>query len=313
MITDNAIVVKNKTRLEQLIERFNTKAQARFYIEHSGGDFNAYQQEHDCFYQSMDKIQTSISHHLKFKVIDRSFLPNFLFSENDCIVIVGQDGLVANTAKYAKGLPMIPINPDPTRNDGILLPYNTDNFESGLLKFLNNKYEYKQITMAQATLNDGQTIHAFNDLFIGPATHTSARYKLWFQKQSEIQSSSGIIVSTGAGSTGWLSSLFNMANRMNRTFNNSTYDMEMHMDWDDNHLIYVVREPFKSRHSNIQLSAGIIPKGESLKIESHMPLNGKIFSDGLENDYLAFNAGAIAEIGIANEKANIVSTGDLIL
>jgi len=313
MTTDNAIIVTNKTRLEQLIERFNTKAQARFYIEHSGGDFDAYQQEHDCFYQSLDQIQRSTSQHLKFKIIDRSFLPNFIFSQNDCIVIVGQDGLVANTAKYAKGLPMLPVNPDPIRNDGKLLPFNTTNFEAGLLQFLAKKSTCKQVTMAEATLNDGQKIQAFNDLFIGPATHTSARYKLCYNKQEEIQSSSGIIVSTGAGSTGWLSSLFNMANQMNKTFDKSTHKMNMQMQWEDNSLVYIVREPFKSRHSNIQLSAGIIPKGEALKIESHMPMNGKIFSDGLENDYLAFNAGAIAKIGMANEKANIVFTKDLIM
>ncbi|WP_430815534.1 hypothetical protein [Carboxylicivirga sp. RSCT41] len=313
MTTDNAIIVRNKTRLEQLIERFNTKAQARFYIEHSGGDFNAYQQEHDCFYQSLEKIQRITAQHLKFKIIDRSFLPNFIFSENDCIVIVGQDGLVANTAKYAKGLPMLPVNPDTSLNDGVLLPFNSDNFQAGLLNFLNENSAFKQVTMAEATLKDGQKLQAFNDLFIGPATHTSARYKLWYNKMAEVQSSSGIIVSTGAGSTGWLSSLFNMANRINRAFDNSHHDMEMQMEWDDDNLVYIVREPFKSRHSNIQLSAGIIPKGQSLKIESHMPVNGKIFSDGLENDYLAFNAGSIAEIGIAKEKANIVFTGDLIM
>lgn len=313
MATDNAIIVTNKTRLELLIQRFNTKAQARFYIEHSGGSFDAYQQEHDCFYQSLDKIQSITTQHLKFKVIDRSFLPNFIFGENDCIVIVGQDGLVANTAKYANGLPLLPVNPDPIRNDGILLPYDSGNFENGLLAFLNHKHKFKQVTMAEATLNNGEKIQAFNDLFIGPSSHTSARYELWYKKQAEVQSSSGIIVSTGAGSTGWLSSLFNMANGINRTFDNSCHDMEMQMEWGDDHLVYVVREPFKSRHSNIQLSAGIIPKGEALKIESHMTMNGKIFSDGLENDYLAFNAGAIAKIAIANEKANIVFTGDLIM
>ena len=33
MRIEYAIIVKNKTRLETLIERFNTKEQAKFYIE----------------------------------------------------------------------------------------------------------------------------------------------------------------------------------------------------------------------------------------------------------------------------------------
>ena len=51
---ENAVVVKNKTRLESLIERFNSKGQAKFYIEHAGGDFSDYEIEHDTFYRSLD-------------------------------------------------------------------------------------------------------------------------------------------------------------------------------------------------------------------------------------------------------------------
>ncbi len=303
---ENVIIVNHKTRLELLIERFNTKAQARFYIEHSGGTFEEYELEHDCNKKSLEQIQMITNKHLKFKIIDRSFLPNFLFSANDCIVVLGQDGLVANTAKYAKGLPMLPVNPDPTRNDGILLPFGVKDYEKGLVQLLEGRCHFSEVTMAEAKLNDGQSMLAFNDLFIGPSTHTSARYKLWYNNLSEQQSSSGIIVSTGAGSTGWLSSLFNMANGIHKSFDKKPATVSLQMDWKDDKLIFVVREPFKSKHSDISLCAGMISKDKPLKIESHMPMNGKIFSDGLESDYLQFNAGSIAEIGIANEKANIV-------
>lgn len=306
MAIENVIIVTHKTRLEQLIERFNTLAQARFYIEHSGGNFGAYELEHACIKQSLENIQKSTNKHLKFKVIDRSFLPNFLFSDTDCIVVLGQDGLVANTAKYAKGLPMLPVNPDPIRNDGILLPFDTTNYEKGLIQLLENKCAFSKVTMAEAKLNDGQSLLAFNDLFIGPATHTSARYQLSFNNKIEQQSSSGIIVSTGAGSTGWLSSLTNMANGIFDSFNLNHANLKLDMEWNQNDLVFIVREPFKSKHSDIKICAGIISKSEPLKIESHMPLNGKIFSDGLEHDFLEFNAGSIAEIGIANESANIV-------
>ena len=63
------------------------------------------------------------------------------------------------------------------------------------------------MTMAQAELNDGQRLLAVNDLFIGARTHVSARYRLRYQGREEDQSSSGLIVSTGAGSTGWYRSL----------------------------------------------------------------------------------------------------------
>src|SRR5687768_17619967 len=109
------------------------------------------------------------------------------------------------------------------------------------------------VTMAEALLNDGQRLLAFNDLFIGPASHSSARYRLTYKGVTENQSSSGIIVSTGAGSTGWLSSVFNMAKSINSTFAHKEIKLEKRLAWDENHLIYVVREPFLSKVSDITL------------------------------------------------------------
>ena len=44
----------------------------------------------------------------------------------------------------------------------------------------------------------------------------------------------------------------------------------------------------------------------TLTLESQMPVGGVIFSDGVEADHLDFNSGAIASIGVAPEKANLV-------
>lgn len=100
MAIENAIVIVNKTRLEQLIERFNTKAQAKFYIEHSGGNFADYESEHSNFKRSLDKVLQILSDRLKHKIVERQYLPNFLFSEKDIAIVVGQDGLVANGCRY---------------------------------------------------------------------------------------------------------------------------------------------------------------------------------------------------------------------
>jgi len=40
-----------------------------------------------------------------------------------------------------------------------------------------------------------------------------------------------------------------------------------------------------------------------------MPSNGVIFSDGIESDFLKFNSGTIAKIGLANETATLVVNG----
>jgi len=300
---ERVIIIRDKTRLEQLIEKFNSKAQAKFYIEKSGSDFDFYINENNTFYKSFEKIKKVISKHLKFKIVDRYFLSTYIFTEKDLIVVIGQDGLLANTAKYVKTLPIIGINPDIERYDGVLLKHNPETLNSILKNVISNKFKTEKVTMAKATLNDGQTLFAFNDFYIGANSHVSSRYIIDFNGKTESQSSSGIIVSTGAGSTGWLSSIFNMVNNFKDKYQELS---SKKLNWNANKLIFVVREPFLSKTSKTDIAYGIITNESTLKIESNMPNNGVIFSDGIESDFLNFNSGSIVEIGISNEKANLV-------
>ena len=308
MQIEKAIIIVNKTRLESLIARFNTKAQAKFYIEHAGGDFTDYEREHEIFHASLGEVKKTIQHHIKMKVVEREFITNFLFTKDDLVVVVGQDGLVANAAKYVNGLPILAINPDEKRHDGVLLPFNTRNYETGLQNVLTGKAKFQEVTLAEARTNDGQRLLAFNDLFIGPATHVSARYRITHAERSEQQSSSGIIVSTGAGSTGWLSSVMNMTNGVTAAFGKfAKSNVSLSLPWDSHALAYVVREPFQSKHSGITLSGGLIHQGERLSVESHMPSCGVIFSDGIESDYIHFNSGTKVEIATASQSAVLIT------
>lgn len=305
MSFEYAIIVKNKTRLESLIERFNTKAQAKFYIESFGGNFDDYELEHEIFHNSLNSLQTQLSRVVKNKTVERVYLPSFIFSEKNLIVVIGQDGLVANTAKYSKGCPIVAVNPDKERYDGVLLPFDISDFVLGVENVLSNHYLSKTMRFAEAKLNDGQRLLAFNDLFIGASSHISARYKISFNRNTEEHSSSGLIISTPAGSTGWLSSIFNMAYGVTSMFEKNLKPKRPKLK--DNELLFAVREPFQSIRTQTGITAGIIKNRNHLTIESLMPTSGVIFSDGIETDFLKFNSGSIATIGIAPETAKIVT------
>ena len=302
---DKIILITRKTRLEELIGRFNTESQAKFYIEHAGGDFSAYLAEHQAYHRSLDQVRRTIETGLKIQIMDRSLVPTYLFAKQDLIVTLGQDGLVANAAKYVAGQPIIAVNPDPERIDGILLPWDPQRLKHGLDMTLVNRTRVRSITMAEARLKDGQRLLAFNDLFIGAGTHVSARYRIGFGEARETHSSSGIIVSTGAGSTGWLSSIFNETSGILGYFGGAPVK-PLRLEWEDRRLLFVVREPFVSRNSQASIVMGAVDTGASLVIESQMPTGGVIFSDGVEADHLDFNSGAIANIQIAPERANLV-------
>jgi hypothetical protein len=133
----------------------------------------------------------------------------------------------------------------------------------------------------------------------------SARYSITFGDKTENHSSSGIIVSTKAGSTGWLSSVFNMSFGISRFIAKNNVKKSK-VELNNDQLMFAVREPFLSKKTQTDLTAGILTRDKKLRIESYMPSNGLIFSDGIESDFLKFNSGAIAHIGIAKEQANLV-------
>jgi NAD kinase len=302
---EKIVLVTRKTRLAELIERFNTLGQAKFYIEHAGGNFQEYQLEDEAYKQSADVVRRSVDLGLKVQEIDRGLVPTFTFLPEDLVVTLGQDGLVANTAKYVGKQPIIAVNPDQERFDGILLPFLPGQTGRALEEVISGKCRMRSVTLAEARLNDGQRLLAFNDLFLGAQTHVSARYRIRWAKAEEPQSSSGVLVSTGAGTTGWVSSVFNMASGVASLAGGHTVK-PMRLDWEDRRLLFVVREPFISRHSKANIVAGIVEQQQALELESLMPSGGVIFSDGVEADFLQFNSGSSVIVKAAAETAQLV-------
>jgi hypothetical protein len=183
--------------------------------------------------------------------------------------------------------------------------------------------------MARASLNNGQTMYAVNDLFIGPRSHGSARYVIRSGDAGELQSSSGVIVSTGMGSTGWLKSLLTGAaaitqsavsvlaqqhfgngpdetQPINQPHKKVRLNVPTEFPWDANFLCFTVREPFPTQTTGASLVFGRVTPETPLQLESQMAENGVIFSDGIEKDFLEFNSGTQAKIGIAEKKGVLV-------
>lgn len=303
------ILIVRRTRLDELISRFNTQDQARFYIEHLGADFADYQNEHHQYLAARKSAEEILSTLGRLQVVDRAFLPNFLFGPDDLVVALGQDGLVANVLKYLDQQLLIGVNPDPARWEGVLLPFGVTDLEKVLPLVFTQKHLVKKVTMAEVTLNTGEVLYGVNDLFIGPKTHTSARYSISIGDKKENHSSSGVIVSTGLGSTGWFRSIVAGATGIASALAGGKLDIPAKQDfpWDSEFLYFSVREPWPSKTSSAQITFGKITPETPLTLESRMPENGVIFSDGIEADYLKFNAGSVATIKVADKKGHLVN------
>lgn len=323
---ERIVLVTKKTALEELVLRMNSREQARFYLEQNQISFTEYEQADAQYQRAVAAVRQQLPAAIKQQVIERDFLPTYQFGEHDLVVTIGPDGLVINTAKYLTTQPILAVNPDPQRIDGVLIPFHYEQVRGILEQAVRGQSKLRRVSMVKAELNDGQVLYGINDLFIGQRTHTSARYQIQLARNSETQISSGIIVSTGAGCTGWLRSIVQGSCEVAGYFakeseqpvkkesrqpikkeNKQSVKLEeLALGWESDTLWFTVREPFVSKISQASIVFGQIQRGQQLIITSQMPENGVIFSDGIESDYLSFHSGLIAHVGLAERKAHLI-------
>jgi len=209
-LTPRAVVVRRPTELEELIAHHGTRGQAAFFLSTRGRQINEVERRHERQLSALTAVTSSLPLAWRRGSVLRSDLPRFLFSPEDVIIVVGQDGLVANVAKYLDGQPVIGVNPDPQRNPGVLVPFSPT-LAAELLRRSTDPARLPVIarTMVEARMDDGQSLLALNEIFIGPQSHQTGRYTLSLMDgRSERQASSGIIVSSGTGATGWFRSIW---------------------------------------------------------------------------------------------------------
>ena len=292
------VVVTRSTPLELLLLRHGTLDQARFFLRSRGEDPAWHESAHHIQQQTLSQVLSAIPAEQRRVRLDRDGLDRFLFSAEDVIVVVGQDGLVPNVAKYLCDQPIIGINPDPANYDGVLCRHPVTDIAALLRYAATPRADYgmafERRTMAQAVREDGQRLLALNEIFVGHRSHQSARYRLTIGQKHERQSSSGLIIATGTGSTGWARSISRQ-----RGMKDLPYPEARCLAW-------FVREPFPSVSTGVELDFGRLNDAEELRIVSEMGDGGIIFADGIESDALDFPSGASVVLNLAVERLNLV-------
>jgi hypothetical protein len=235
------------------------------------------------------QVHTAIPSDWRQTTILRSDLERFVFGPEDIIVVVGQDGLVANVAKYLNGQPVIGINPAPGVNAGVLVRFSPEQAGPLMRAAAARELPMEERTMAEARLDDGVSLLALNEIFVGHRTHQSARYVIDADGQVERQSSSGLIVATGTGATGWAHSIM------------KSTGVAIDLPPTAPRLGFLVREAWPSPATGTDVVAGIVER-RALVVTSEMDDAGTIFADGIETDHLRFGWGRRVSIGVAERR-----------
>jgi len=272
------VFVTRETELELLLSRHATIEQARFYLRTRGQDLADLEARHAAFGAVIGQARAFVPADWRQALVRRADLDRFIFSAEDIIVAVGQDGLIPNVAKYLTGQPVIGINPAPQLYDGVLVRHDARHLPS-LLKDVAGRHAHIQArTMVEGILDTGEKLFALNELFIGHRSHQSARYWIADGDGEEEQSSSGVIVATGTGATGWARSIMEATQR------------RIDLTPDERALAWFVREPFPSVSTGTTMRSGKLGR-QALRITSRMNDGGVIFADGIEQDFLSFDWG----------------------
>jgi len=290
------VVVTRGTDYEGLLARHGTRDQARFFLQGRGGSIDDAQARHDLREAALEQVSRAIPTRWRRSRIDRADLPRFVFEPADLVLVVGQDGLVANAAKYLDGQALIGINPDRAANDGVLVRHPPAAAADLLSAAAAGRCRIEARTMVEARLDDGQVLLALNEVFVGHTTHQSARYRLRFSGREERQSSSGLIVSTGTGATGWARSI----QRQRRS--------QVRLPAPDEAVLaFFAREPFPSVGRGTSIEEGVLAEGDPLDVISEMSEGGTLFGDGIEDDRIAFPWGMRASVQIARQRLHLVA------
>lgn len=283
-----AVLVERPTELQELLARHGTREQARFFLRTRGLDLGETEERHLRHEEARATVLRAVPAEWRTATVRRDELDRFLFEADDLVLVLGPDGLVANVAKYLDGQPVAGLDPDPILNPGVLVTHAPGATADLCADVAADRAVVRERTMVAATLDDGRGLTALNELFIGHRSHQSARYELAVGGRHERQSSSGMIVATGTGATGWAASI-----------NGARPDPLALPDPADAALAWFVREAWPGPATGTTLTAGTLADAETLELTGENGDGGVLFGDGIEQDGLTLDRGQRATIGVA--------------
>ncbi|UVJ40235.1 hypothetical protein [Arthrobacter sp. CJ23] len=297
MANPRLVIVHRRTELQELLDRHATRGQAEFFLRTRGRSIQDVQERHDRLTAALVTVRAAVPGEWRRADVERADLSRFLLTPEDIIAVVGQDGLVANAAKYLNGQPVIGIDPEPGANPGVLVrhtPAAAAALLSDAAKAGPERLLCQELATVTARLDDGQELSGLNEVFIGHTSHQSARYQLTTPDgRAERQSSSGLIISTGTGATGWCASI--AMERGGRALPAPT----------DSRLAWFVREAWPSPITGTSLTEGMLEAGETLRITVASD-QLVVFGDGMEDDRLTASWGQEITVQLGERPLRLV-------
>lgn len=296
-LAPRVVLVHRTTEYEQLVARHGTHGQAAFFLASRGRDIAEVAERHHRTRHALAEVTSAIPLTWRRTRVERADLDRFLFAPEDVVVVVGQDGLVANVAKYLAGQPVLGIDSDPGRNPGVLVRHRPENTGALLTAAQSAAGAFDELTMVEAVADDTQRLVALNEIYLGAVGHQTARYRLGLEDDGgvvEAQASSGVLIGTGTGATGWIRSVWQERGGQLRLPSPT-----------EERLLWYVREAWPSPATGTSRVAGELAAASRL----HLTVESErlvAFGDGMETDAVELTWGQTVRVGVCRERLRLV-------
>lgn len=199
------------------------------------------------------------------KLIEKYFTPVYAWRNNvsrkhleniDFVISIGGDGTALSASHCLIDKPLLAVNSSPRTSEGALTTLNIENLEDKLKEIKNKVVEEEKLERIRVLINNKPIdLLSLNEVFIAnEKAYLVSRYKVRFRGKEEEQMSSGLIFSTGTGSTAWFKSAGG------RSFSPQSKFIEM-----------IVREPYIRKILKFSIIRETIQENEEFEVIPLVP------------------------------------------
>ncbi len=242
---------------------------------------------------ALEEVKNTLKKYkINYKIVHRSKSSKKLFQNKDLVIVVGGDGTFLKASHFIfDKTPMLGVNSDPRYKEGFFMVSNKKDFKIKFKKLLSNNYKIKKFQRLEAYVNNKKIPElALNEFYVASEKpYHTAIYFLYVKGEKERQKSSGVLISTAAGSNAWTKSAGGKI-----------------LPLESAKFQYMVREPYHGKASaKCSLINGILNKDEKIGIVFELG-NGVLIADSLSKEH-KFKAGQRVTIKMSKKPLYAVS------
>ncbi len=228
-------------------------------------------------------------------IVNRNELSKELVSKYKLVISLGGDNHFQYVSHFVKDSLFLGINNDPQRSDGALNSITSDKIIEIIPKILNDNFNIETWTRLQ-TYIEGNLVStlAVSEIYIGEdSRYTMSRHQLIHNGKVEEHKGSGLLISTGAGSTGWFDSAIRYLYPSGKIIPRNSKQVQ-----------YLLTEPHKGKFTTYKMTHGIIKEDDLFEIISLNDSDGVLLIDSLEKIKIKEGSKITIKLG---EKLNVIN------